>query len=433
MRVYDRLVIFCVVFQQCASHLEDFGTTQTGPKQMWNETTLDKLKKDLFMNYDKYARPQQHYNSTNVKFGMAAIHLETNELKSTVTISSWLRLVWTDSKLKWNESDYGGISVARIAEHEIWQPDIFLYNSVSGGEPITKVNAPNVLIYPNGEVLWVPTTKLTVLCEFNLRHWPFDTQHCFFKFGSWTHNGNEISIQLYNNKKFVDVSDYTPRAWIISNTSAEQFSKMYDCCLEPYHEVLFNLTLVRNYQSYKALIVTPAVAITLLILMQFWLPLRAEERLILNCLTLIVDLMFLLYFTNHISAAGSNTPIIVIFYSTCLFMMCLTMATNILIFTLFKKTRAGSLPWVMKKYLQGNLGKFLLLNYYFEKDSCSSESQKNENEQNPQFARSTAAPYKAQVCSWKYNEQDMLTLAMDRIFFIVYSVVYIFIGFIYLL
>lgn len=65
----------------------------TGPKQMWNDTTLDKLKKDLFMNYDKYARPQEHYNVTNVKFGIAVMHLETNELKSTLTANCWLRLV----------------------------------------------------------------------------------------------------------------------------------------------------------------------------------------------------------------------------------------------------------------------------------------------------------------------------------------------------
>lgn len=36
--------------------------------------------------------------------------------------------VWTDSKLKWNENDYGGISVIKIGDHEVWQPDITLYN-----------------------------------------------------------------------------------------------------------------------------------------------------------------------------------------------------------------------------------------------------------------------------------------------------------------
>lgn len=35
---------------------------------------------------------------------------------------------WTDEKLKWNELDYGGIEKLNMADHEIWQPDMFLYN-----------------------------------------------------------------------------------------------------------------------------------------------------------------------------------------------------------------------------------------------------------------------------------------------------------------
>jgi hypothetical protein len=35
---------------------------------------------------------------------------------------------WEDEKLKWNESEYGGLSVLHVAEHEIWQPDIVLFN-----------------------------------------------------------------------------------------------------------------------------------------------------------------------------------------------------------------------------------------------------------------------------------------------------------------
>lgn len=36
--------------------------------------------------------------------------------------------MWTDPKLKWNEEDYGGIDAIKMADHEVWQPDICLYN-----------------------------------------------------------------------------------------------------------------------------------------------------------------------------------------------------------------------------------------------------------------------------------------------------------------
>lgn len=68
-------------------------------KQLWNETTLDKLRKDLFANYDKYSRPEEHYNGIDVRIGMAITHLETNELESSITINCWIRLVITQTVL----------------------------------------------------------------------------------------------------------------------------------------------------------------------------------------------------------------------------------------------------------------------------------------------------------------------------------------------
>lgn len=35
---------------------------------------------------------------------------------------------WVDEKLKWNATDYGGLTRLHLADHEIWQPDIVLYN-----------------------------------------------------------------------------------------------------------------------------------------------------------------------------------------------------------------------------------------------------------------------------------------------------------------
>ncbi|CAG2065662.1 unnamed protein product, partial [Timema podura] len=79
----------------------------------WNATWTDMLKRDLLHNYDKFARPAQHNTTTTVTMHMTFRHID---------------LSWTDEKLKWNASDYGDLSVLHIADHEIWQPDIVLYN-----------------------------------------------------------------------------------------------------------------------------------------------------------------------------------------------------------------------------------------------------------------------------------------------------------------
>lgn len=70
-----------------------YNWSELGPKPIWNATHTDKLRRDLLLNYDKFARPAQHYNTTTVKFGLTIRHIEINEFKSTLTIFSWIRLV----------------------------------------------------------------------------------------------------------------------------------------------------------------------------------------------------------------------------------------------------------------------------------------------------------------------------------------------------
>lgn len=45
-------------------------------------------------------------------------------------------------------------------------------------------------------------------CTIDVTYFPFDQQTCIMKFGSWTFNGDQVSLALYNDKQFVDLSDY---------------------------------------------------------------------------------------------------------------------------------------------------------------------------------------------------------------------------------
>jgi nicotinic acetylcholine receptor len=122
------LVIVLSVINESNIVNAGFTTTKIGPQPIWNSTHTDKLRQDLLLNYDKFARPAQHYNVTKVRFGLTIRHIELNEFKSSLVVHTWIRLAWKDEKLKWNSSNYGGLTTLNLADHEIWQPDIFLYN-----------------------------------------------------------------------------------------------------------------------------------------------------------------------------------------------------------------------------------------------------------------------------------------------------------------
>ncbi|KAF5272064.1 hypothetical protein FQR65_LT05046 [Abscondita terminalis] len=294
-----------------------FKTTTTGPKPIWNDTHLDKLKKDLLLNYDRYVRPENYENHTNIHMSLTVMRLETDEARSVVDIDAWIGLDWSDSKLKWTEEDYGGINVIRIADHEVWQPDIYLYNSASDGEQLTRVASKNVLIYPNGQVLWVPTIKLTAFCEFNLRYWPFDRQYCLLKFTSWTLTSSELK---YSNVTSLTIEDTaSASAWHIEG-DGELVSDWYPCCRYSQDKVVYHLNLTRKSTPYYALAVAPAVVSTFLILSQFALPPYVEEKIILNVFIVTLLNIFLFYFNKQVYASGPRTPLIVLFYSYSLYL-----------------------------------------------------------------------------------------------------------------
>lgn len=66
---------------------------EIGPKPLWNATFTDKLRHDLLLNYDKFARPAQHYNVTSLQFSVRFRHFDTNEFKSTINAYCWLQMV----------------------------------------------------------------------------------------------------------------------------------------------------------------------------------------------------------------------------------------------------------------------------------------------------------------------------------------------------
>lgn len=45
------------------------------------------------MNYDKFARPNNKENVTNVEISMTILHINLDEKQSILVVSCWLRMV----------------------------------------------------------------------------------------------------------------------------------------------------------------------------------------------------------------------------------------------------------------------------------------------------------------------------------------------------
>lgn len=64
----------------------------------------------------------------------------------------------------------------------------------------------NVLVNASGNCQYIPPGILKSTCYIDVRWFPFDVQKCDLKFGSWTHNGWLLDLQMLD----VDTSTYIP-------------------------------------------------------------------------------------------------------------------------------------------------------------------------------------------------------------------------------
>lgn len=89
------------------------------PNTFWNETNIDKLKGELLQDYDRLNRPENFETATQCWLGLTIIHMELDETKGVLETHAWMRMNWSDSKLKWDPSKNSNITQINVQPDEV--------------------------------------------------------------------------------------------------------------------------------------------------------------------------------------------------------------------------------------------------------------------------------------------------------------------------
>ena len=194
-----------------------------------NETAL---REDLFEGYNKDSLPLGNQTSISLKMGIAFRAFNSiDQVEGTLTANIWLRHWWNDGNLKWNPADYNGITDIAVntdpgVDNSVWVPDIYLYNTAE--KPMEQLDYSRAHIYNDGSIIWSRPGILTSTCMFDLRSFPYDTQHCLFKFGSWVYHDGQMNLTMDDGS--IDISNFQQNdGWNLADfTSTLNFVK-YNC------------------------------------------------------------------------------------------------------------------------------------------------------------------------------------------------------------
>ncbi|XP_014239001.1 neuronal acetylcholine receptor subunit beta-3-like [Trichogramma pretiosum] len=348
------------------------ATAKNSP--LWNETWTDRLKQNLLANYDKFARPSQHWETTRVNVKLNVQTVEVDDMLNVMAANVWVVMTWNDDKLQWNSSDYSGLKSINLGAHEIWLPDIYLLNSAAHG--MEYYGDRHCIVNEIGIVLWVTPTIFHGYCHLDFTFWPFEMNTCRLSLSSWTYDGTQLDLKLLGSG--VDLDDYVAiNEWIIKNVTGSRRQEIFDCCPEPYVTLDFEFELSRSSELYYHVIFVPTIPIVFLTLVTFWLRPQSEMKLIVNASIVLVVVLYLIYFGYKVPARFDSMPLIVRFYSACLYQASISMIISVIVLNINKLSYYAHVPRPIRRFLQGKAAKYLILGHIVHEI----ESQKSAAEQ----------------------------------------------------
>lgn len=392
-----------------------------------------KLRDDIFLKrqINPHVRPVMYYNKTlRVKLGVSLRHIiELDETKQLLVSNNFVKMSWTDDALKWDKDQYGGMDTLRVPADLIWKPDITLYN---GAESV--FGNTMAVVKSSGDVIWVPPARLESHCSMTgMKDFPFDEHECFLKFGSWTYDGFIVDLQIDNKQEFNEMGDKATE-WHILSMRTVRTEKYYSCCVEPYPDVTYYVTLKRRAPYYALTLVIPLLFMMTFAMVSFWLPPKAEEKITLGCFNVLFLIIMLSHLHWLVPRSHVYVPRIVIFSGCTLFFAGVSLILGVWTITLSRRRQFTPTPLWFEKLRASKFGKIFclpsaqmveeenLLNAQnVDPQDASQDASHNAEAHDDSKAAGTQGTASSACFPRKYREDWLVfTTAMDRFFFYCY-------------
>lgn len=233
--------------------------------------------------------------------------LEIDDRQNTVTFETYFNLEWQEKRLNVTpELGASGTFVPVNVElvKELWLPNIYIYNMKSFRTLEVLAPMSGLWIKRDKAVLYSQAVIITFFCPMKLGRFPFDSQTCRFRAGSYSYDSSKLLFLTeragYSRPRTLEESqevpmDYTVAIEPLAPNSQREYKEYGNFSLAG-----FELVLNRHKASYIAAYYLPSGVVVVLSWSSFLLPPA-------SCRPVLLTLLLLLLTTISLSAA-ENTP-----------------------------------------------------------------------------------------------------------------------------
>nr|CAH8873044.1 unnamed protein product [Trichobilharzia regenti] len=355
------------------------------------ESSMEKsLIRMILQRYKQNGVVGRPVNDSRVKvvvhYGLQLIQLlGLDENKQILRTNCWTMYRWSDSLLRWNASRFGGITELRIFPHQIWTPDIKLYNFAD--ERLQEFREGRLVVNSDGNILWIQQALFRSTCQVEITYFPFDSQVCMLEFGSMAYDKTQLDLEWWipsgsdTPMPYVDFSDYVPANEWFTDGETERNIRHEDRVLqlrsvkryrvrkhsigskkhERYYPVLrYLIRICRNPSFHLFILIVPCLLLSLLSLVVFWLPPDSAAKMMLGINIFVAFFVLLLLLARSIPSAIKNFPIIGIFFCLNMVMVTLSIFMATWVVNLFYKGNEGRpVPFWIRRFIIDGVGRLL--------------------------------------------------------------------------
>ncbi|XP_064635567.1 neuronal acetylcholine receptor subunit alpha-10-like isoform X2 [Lineus longissimus] len=313
-----------------------------------------KIKQRLTRGYDKTSRPVKMDNTTiKVNIAMSLFHiLDTNEKHQTFSALVSIRLRWRDEYMVWDKTEYGNISQIHIPAYSLWLPDLVISNHAD--DSFSGFLNTYAIVQHTGDTLWMFPAVIKIYCTLNVRHFPFDSQHCDVVFISWTYSGFELDM-LYNDK-FPNTVYYTAenQEWWVDRITVKRHEKYYACCEEPYPDVTFTIHMNRRSLFYIFNLIFPCMLIYVVSMLGFFLPIESGEKVNLEITILLALVVFLMIIGETLPPTPDAIPLLGMLFGATMLMVSIALVMGVIVTNIhLRRYSKQKVPrWVGRKIIR---------------------------------------------------------------------------------
>ncbi|CAF0757373.1 unnamed protein product [Adineta ricciae] len=267
-------------------------------------------------NYLKKVRPS---NTVIVDIRFVFNQIVSMVEKEQIIVSNcFVDQKWTDSRLVWNPLEYKNVTWIRLPATSVWYPDTFLYNTADNAGFLLPHDSQNVIVSHNGTVFWpLPLAQLRTRCRMTIKHFPFDEQSCDMIFGSWSHTSSLIHYRFW--EKIPELPQYTPNnEWRLLAVSQSIRQIDYPNWVEPdtFFEINFTILIVRKPLQAIYNTVVPALMLTTLTLVSFFIPFGQEMQIGISIM--LAYSVFSLRLSEDVPSQSDSVHLISLYLTICM-------------------------------------------------------------------------------------------------------------------